>query len=72
MLAAGLVGIIELKNLPNTISRIPIFLPGFITAAIVGYISIRWLLRFLNHRPLYVFAIYCAIFGMINLGFILL
>jgi len=72
MLAAGLVGVIKLIDLPNTASRIPIFLPGFIAAAIVGYISIRWLLRFLNHRPLYVFAIYCAVFGMINLVIILI
>ncbi|MBM3145229.1 MAG: undecaprenyl-diphosphatase UppP [Chloroflexi bacterium] len=68
MLAAGLVGVIELVALPNTVSQLPIFLPGFITAAIVGYISIRWLIRFLNHRPLYLFSIYCVVFGLINLG----
>ncbi len=72
MLAAGLIGVIELIQLPNTASRIAVFLPGFITAAFVGYISIRWLLRFLTQWPLYVFAIYCVIFGLINIAFLLL
>jgi len=72
MVAAGFIGIVEMIKLPNTISRIPMFLPGFVTAAVVGYISIRWLLRFLNKQPLYSFAIYCAVFGIINLAFILL
>ncbi len=71
MLAAGLVGLIRFIKLPNTTANLAIFLPGFITAALVGYISIRWLLRFLTQQPLYMFAIYCVIFGMINLAFIL-
>jgi undecaprenyl-diphosphatase len=69
-LAAGLIGIIELIQLPESLSQIAIFLPGFISAALVGYIAIRWLIQFLNKRPLYIFAIYCLCFGIINLIFI--
>ena len=36
---------------------------GFVTAAVVGYACIRWLLRFLTHRSLYIFAVYCLLFG---------
>lgn len=68
MLAAGLIGIIELKQLPDTGSQITVFIPGFISAALVGYIAIRWLLRFLRERPLYTFAIYCFLFGLLNLA----
>ncbi len=68
MMAAGLIGVIKLIQLPDTTGQLTIFLPGFITAAIVGYISIRWLLRFLTQRPLYIFSIYCALFGIINLA----
>jgi len=71
MLAAGLIGLIELLKLPNTMDQIAIFIPGFISAALVGYISIRWLLRFLKERPLYTFAFYCVIFGLINLAVII-
>ena len=72
LLAAGLVGLIKFIQLPNTTANVSIFLPGFITAAVVGYISIRWLLRFLTQQPLYIFAFYCILFGMINLAFLLL
>jgi undecaprenyl-diphosphatase len=40
-----------------------VYLAGFVTAAVVGYISIRWLLRYLAERSLIVFAIYCAVLG---------
>jgi undecaprenyl-diphosphatase len=66
-LAAGLIGIIRLFQIPHFASLIPTYLAGFVAAGIVGYIAIRWLLLFLAHRPLYVFAIYCACFGLINL-----
>lgn len=66
-LAAGLIGLIKLFQLPDVISQITIFLPGFVSAAIVGYIAIRWLIQFLTKRPLYIFALYCAIFGIFNI-----
>ncbi|MBE9525179.1 MAG: undecaprenyl-diphosphatase UppP [Chloroflexi bacterium] len=71
MLAGGLVAVFELIKIPNFIELLPIFFVGFITAALVGYIAIHWLLRYLSKRPLYVFAIYCAIFGLINLGLLI-
>lgn len=39
------------------------FLPlavGFVAAGIIGWLSIKWLLAYLNKNSLYVFAIYCA------------
>jgi len=38
---------------------------GFIIAAIVGWLSIKWLLNYLNKNSLYVFAAYCAIVGVV-------
>ncbi len=72
MLAGGIIAVIDLFSIPNFILLIPHFLVGFITAAIIGYIAIRWLLHYLTKRPLYIFAIYCAVFGLFNLGLILL
>lgn len=63
MLAAGLLAAWDLKDVPNLEHTLPLFIPGFITAAVVGYISIRWLIGFLTRRPLYVFAAYCAGMG---------
>lgn len=71
MILAGLFASFELANIPNFADLLPTFAAGFIAAAITGYLAIRWLLKFLSNRSLYVFAIYCAIFGFFNLIIIL-
>ncbi len=68
MLAAGLLALLDLFNLPNLSSMVLPVATGFITAAVTGYLSIRWLLGYLARRSLTGFAIYCAIAGLIALG----
>ena len=61
MLAAGAYetfGLMRSEHVAG--SLIPSIVTGIITAAVVGYLAIRWLLGYLARRPLYVFAIYCA------------
>lgn len=67
MLAAGLMTSIDLLNSPASLSLILVYIPGFITAAITGYLSIRWLLHYLLGHSLVDFAIYCVILGTITL-----
>ena len=69
MLAAGLVGLVELINLPDLSSFLPSMGIGFLVSAIVGYASIHWLLKFISHRPLYPFAIYCTLVAFFILVF---
>jgi len=71
MLAAGLLATLDLFDIPNLGKILPTFVIGFIAAAVTGYLSIRWLLRYLSHRSLYGFAIYCTAFGLLNLIVIL-
>lgn len=40
---------------------------GFVIAAIVGWLAIKWLLNYLNKNSLYVFAAYCAVIGVVVL-----
>jgi undecaprenyl-diphosphatase len=63
MLAAGAYETFDLLRSEHVAGSLvlPIVI-GIITAALVGYLAIRWLLSYLARRPLYVFAIYCAIF----------
>jgi undecaprenyl-diphosphatase len=68
MLAAGLLTTLDLFKMPHLGSILPAFIPGFIASAVVGYLSIRWLLAFLTHRPLYIFSIYCTVLGLLVLG----
>lgn len=68
MLAAGLLATLDLLSIPDFPALLPTFVPGFIAAAAVGYLSIRWLLVFLTRRPLYIFAAYCAALGLLVLA----
>ncbi|MFC2025633.1 undecaprenyl-diphosphatase UppP [Chloroflexota bacterium] len=63
MLAAGLSAVIDLTKIPHLDTLLPTFIPGFLAAAIVGYLVIRWLISYLTHHPLYIFAVYCAGLG---------
>jgi undecaprenyl-diphosphatase len=66
MLAAGLLGGIDLLEIPDLSSILPVFIPGLIASAVVSYLVIGWLLRFLNRYPLYVFAAYCIGLSLIT------
>ncbi len=70
MLAAGLFAVLDLIEISGFAERLPVFFAGFAAAAITGYLSIRWLLRFLSQRSLLGFAAYCVLFGIINLIFL--
>jgi len=67
MLAAGALTLVDFLSMPNQAELLPSFIPGFIASAISGYLAIRWLLAFLTRYPLLIFAIYCSIFGLVNL-----
>lgn len=65
MLAAGGLETVKMLQTPRLLSQLPPFIPGFIAAAVVGYLSIRWLLKYLMQHSLYDFAIYCVAAGML-------
>jgi undecaprenyl-diphosphatase len=67
MPAAAVVAFWQLETLPEAGSLLLPLLAGFVAAAIVGYISIRWLLRYLADHSFYPFAIYCAVLGALVL-----
>jgi len=67
MIAAGLFASLKLTKIPYFIELLPTFSAGFVAAAVTGYVAIRWLLKYLSSRSLYIFAIYCAAFGVLNI-----
>jgi undecaprenyl-diphosphatase len=67
MVAAGLLTVVKMFEIPDLDSFLPAMIVGFITAAVSGYISIHWLLRFLTRRPLYVFAVYVTLVSITTL-----
>jgi undecaprenyl-diphosphatase len=67
MLAAGGYEMLDVLKMPNLGEFLPLLAAGFVTAAIVGWFAIKWLIDYLSKRSLYVFAIYCAVVGTIIL-----
>lgn len=64
MLAAGLVSLLDLFKINLLSQFMPVVLIGTITAAVVGYLVIAWMLKFLNKYSLYPFSIYCFLLGL--------
>lgn len=63
MLAAGAMEGLNLISEPGLWEFIPQLAAGFITAAVVGYASIHWLLGYLQRHNLKSFALYCLLIG---------
>jgi undecaprenyl-diphosphatase len=66
-LAAGLLSLVQLREIPNLADFLPVLLVGFLTAGFVGYLSIHWLLSFLNRNSLRPFSVYCFLAGSLTL-----
>jgi undecaprenyl-diphosphatase len=69
MLAAGAYEMLDLVRMPGLTEFLPALAVGLITAAVVGWLAVRWLLRYLAGHSLYVFSVYCAVIGVIVLIF---
>lgn len=69
LLGAGTYQMIEIAHLPGLPEFLPALALGFITAAIAGWVAVRWLLGYLAHHSLYIFSAYCAVVGVVVLVF---
>lgn len=68
MLAAGVLGVKDLMDVQNLSGFLPVLLIGFVTAGVVGYIAIRWLLKFIQTHSLKIFSLYCVLFAGVALA----
>jgi undecaprenyl-diphosphatase len=69
LLGAAGYQVIDVASLPGLPEFLPALVVGFIAAAIVGWLAVRWLLRYLAHHSLYAFSAYCAVIGVVVLIF---
>lgn len=63
ILGAGVLQLADLAQAGDLAAQAPALLVGFLAALAAGLACIHFLLRYLRRRPLYPFAIYCALFG---------
>jgi undecaprenyl-diphosphatase len=68
ILGAGLPQLLELTQAGDLATQLPALILGFVAAALSGYLCIRFLLSYLQRHRLYVFAVYCAVAGIVCLG----
>lgn len=66
MLAAGAYEMLDVIQMPNLGEFLPLLAAGFITAGIVGWLAVRWLIRYLGGHSLYAFAGYCAVLSLVT------
>jgi undecaprenyl-diphosphatase len=67
--AAGLYEAVQVILMPGTREFLPYLMVGFLTAGVVGWLSIEWLMGYLRDHSLYIFAGYCTLIGLICLAF---
>ena len=65
MVAAAGYEMLDVIKMPNLGGFLPLLAAGFVTAAVVGWFAIKWLIDYLGSHSLYVFAAYCAVVGSI-------
>ncbi len=68
MLAAGAYESLDLIQMSGLAEFLPVLAVGFVSAALVGWAAIRWLMAYLSKHSLYSFAVYCAVVGSVVLG----
>jgi len=64
ILGAGLLKVADLAQVGGLVAQAPTLIVGFVAAGVVGFGCIHFLLRYLQRRRLYPFAVYCAIAGL--------
>lgn len=62
---AGLAQLARLVGHGDLMSEASLLVVGFVAAAVCGYAAIRLLLAYLRKRPLYPFAVYCVVVGVL-------
>jgi undecaprenyl-diphosphatase len=65
MILASIATILDITDYQEFLNYLPVFIPGFLTALVTGYLSIRWLLNYLKRNSFYPFVIYCILLGII-------
>ncbi len=72
ILGAGAMQMLRLAWSGELAGEAPILFIGFLTALLSGAASIHFLLRYIRRRPLYPFALYCVLMGILGLTVALL
>jgi undecaprenyl-diphosphatase len=65
--AAGAYETLQVVQMSGTREFLPYLAVGFVTAGVVGWFALQWLMKFLRDHSIYLFAAYCGVVGLICL-----
>jgi undecaprenyl-diphosphatase len=66
-MGAGLFKLTDLREVPGAMNSPVVLWAGFASAGVSGFLSIKFLLRYLRAGRLYPFAAYCSIAGLLSI-----
>jgi undecaprenyl-diphosphatase len=67
IIGAGLLKVADLAQTGGLATQAPALIVGFVAAGVVGFACIHYLLKYLQRRQLYPFAVYCVAAGFVCL-----
>ncbi len=67
ILGAGAMQLWQLARAGTLAGEAPLLAAGFLTALVSGFAAIHFLLNYVRRRPLYPFALYCILLGILGL-----
>lgn len=67
ILGAGAMQLVQLAHTGTLAKEVPSLAIGFLTALVSGLAAIHFLLAYVRRRPLYLFALYCVLLGILGL-----
>jgi len=67
ILGAGAMQLWQLARAGTLAEEAPLLAAGFLTALVSGFAAIHFLLNYVRRRPLYPFALYCILLGILGL-----
>ncbi|MBO9370565.1 MAG: undecaprenyl-diphosphate phosphatase [Chloroflexi bacterium] len=67
ILGAGAMQLWQMARAGTLAGEAPLLVAGFLTALVSGFAAIHFLLNYVRRRPLYPFALYCILLGILGL-----
>ncbi|MBE2221350.1 MAG: undecaprenyl-diphosphatase UppP [Anaerolineae bacterium] len=61
---AGLLSLVDIATAPSLTTSLAAYAAAFVTAALVGYLCIYFLLNWVRNHSLYIFAVYCVLLSV--------
>ena len=67
IVGATILEIPQIFNVPGNAGLLPVYLAGAVVSAVVGYLSIAFLLSVIKKGKFFYFGLYCVVIGLLGI-----